>query len=111
MFPQEWPDHGIECEMRIRANFQTDRDIRLSHADSAREKFWLKKIEANMDGGSVLVICGYLHVNFLAQKVEERGGADDRGGQADGSRPEGRECGPRGWGERAHDLCLEVEVR
>src|SRR3954453_16139958 len=45
--------------------------------------------------------------------VEEQahGSADDRGGQAGGGRAQGRGCGSRSWGEHAHDLRLEVEVR
>ena len=48
-----------------------------------------------------------------AEDVEEQvhRSADDFGGQADGSRPEGRGCGPRSRSEHTHELCLEVEVR
>jgi hypothetical protein len=75
LFPQEWPGHGIDREMQKRESEQPLRgqDIRLSHADAVREEFWLDKIEASLDRGCVLVICGYLHVDFLAQKVKGRG--------------------------------------
>ena len=46
---------------------------RLSHADGVREDFWLNKIEASIERGCVLIICGYLHVYFLAEKAESRG--------------------------------------
>ena len=74
-FPEDWTALGIDREMRARQKLPKGEDIRLSNADSVRENFWLEKIEASMDCGRVLVICGYLHVNFLAQTVEERGGA------------------------------------
>ena len=49
----------------------------------------------------------------VRKDVEEQahGSADDRGGQADGSRPEGRGYGPRGGRQHAYDLCLEVEIQ
>ncbi len=74
LFPEEWAAHGIDHEMKLRDQYLQGQDVRLSNADSVRENFWLEKIEASLDCGSALVICGYLHVNFLAQKVEERGG-------------------------------------
>jgi len=49
------------------------QDCRLSHADAVREGFWLEKIEASVDRGPVLIVCGYLHVDFLTQRVGERG--------------------------------------
>lgn len=73
-FPEDWTTLGIEREMKTREQFLAGQDIRLSHADAVREDFWLKKIEANLNHGCVLVACGYLHINFLAEKVEERGG-------------------------------------
>lgn len=73
-FPEEWPSSGIDREMRIRDEFLRGQDVRLSHADDIRENFWLDRIEASADGGRVLIICGYLHVDFLAEKVEKRGG-------------------------------------
>ncbi len=72
-FPEHWTALGIDREMRARQDHLTGRDIRLSNADSVRENFWLEKVEASLDCGRVLVICGYLHVNFLSQRVEERG--------------------------------------
>jgi hypothetical protein len=76
LYPQEWPEHGIEREMRAREGEQALRedDCRFPHADRIREDFWLERIQACADGRCVLVICGYLHVNFLAQRVEESGG-------------------------------------
>jgi hypothetical protein len=76
LFPQESPLHGIdrEMEMRERVQFLREQDCRLSHADAVREDFWLEKIEASMDRGRVLIICGYLHLDFLAQRAGERGG-------------------------------------
>jgi hypothetical protein len=49
-------------------------DVRLSRADSIRENFWLDKIESVPRDGHVLIICGYLHVDFLASSVSTRGG-------------------------------------
>lgn len=73
-FPDDWAALGIDHEMRAREDQLVGRDIRLSNADSVRENLWLEKIGASLDCGRVLVICGYLHVKFLAQRVEERGG-------------------------------------
>jgi hypothetical protein len=73
-FPEDWTALGIDREMRARQELPNGEDIRLSNADSVRENFWLEKIEASLDCGRVLVVCGYLHVNFLAQTVEERAG-------------------------------------
>jgi len=74
LLPQEWPAYKIDREMEMRKQFLQGQDCRLSHADAIREGVWLEKIEASMDGGPVLVICGYLHVDFVYQKVGERGG-------------------------------------
>lgn len=71
--PAEWFGLAIDREMSLREQCLQRQDVRLSHADSVREDFWLGRIEAVLDRGHVLVICGYLHVNFLGQKVEARG--------------------------------------
>ena len=73
LFPQEWAVHGIDREMKIRERFLGGQDVRLSHADPVRENFWLEKIEASIDRGPVLIICGYLHLDFLAENILERG--------------------------------------
>jgi hypothetical protein len=73
LYPEEWGAYKIDREMRKREQFLRGEDCRLSHADAVREGFWLEKIEASMDGGRVLTICGYLHLDFLARRVEERG--------------------------------------
>jgi hypothetical protein len=75
-FQEDWPTLGIDRELRIRDQYLRRQDIRLSHADSARENYWLKKVENSLDGGRVLVICGYLHVNFLAEEIVKRGGTE-----------------------------------
>lgn len=72
--PSEWAELGIDREMSIRGQSPDRRDVRLSHADDVREKVWLDRIAASTTGARVLVVCGYLHVDYLAQKVEERGG-------------------------------------
>ncbi|MEJ2009254.1 MAG: hypothetical protein P8Z30_14050, partial [Acidobacteriota bacterium] len=46
LFPQEWPEHGIDHEVRMRDQFLRGQDVRLSHADDVRETFWLDRIEA-----------------------------------------------------------------
>lgn len=74
-FPEDWAALGIEGELKMREQFLPGRDIRLSHADAVREDFWLKRIDANLSHGRVLIVCGYLHIDFLAEKVEKRGGA------------------------------------
>jgi hypothetical protein len=74
MFPQEQIEHGIEQELRKRKDFLQGQDCRLSHADAIREEFWLEKIETSVDRARVLVICGYLHSDFLAERARERGG-------------------------------------
>lgn len=73
-FPHEWVSLGIDREMRSREQFLQGRDVRLSHADDVRENWWLDKIEASVDSGRVLVVCGCLHADFLADKVRARGG-------------------------------------
>jgi hypothetical protein len=72
--PAEWAGLGIAREMNLRDGPLQGEDVRLSHADAVREGFWLEKIEASMNRGRVLIICGYLHLHFLTQRVEERGG-------------------------------------
>ena len=72
--PAEWAGLGIEWEMDLRNQYFQGKDIRLSNADDLRENLWLKKIEASVGHGCVLIICGYLHVDFLAEKVKKRGG-------------------------------------
>ena len=74
LFPWEWAEYKIDREMEARKQFLQDQDCRLSHADAVREGFWLEKIEASVDRGRVLIICGYLHLEFLTQRVGERGG-------------------------------------
>ncbi|MGC9996987.1 MAG: hypothetical protein ABSE79_16845 [Terriglobia bacterium] len=72
--PAEWAELGIEREMDLRDRCLQQEDVRLSHADDLREELWLSRIDAAQFLGRVLVVCGYLHVDFLAKKVEERGG-------------------------------------
>jgi hypothetical protein len=72
-FPHEWAEHDVDREMCMREKFLSGRDVRLSHADDVREGFWLERIRTSADRGPVLIICGYLHVDSLAQKVLSRG--------------------------------------
>lgn len=76
LYPQEWAAYKIEREMNLRKDEQSlaGEDCRLSHADAVREGFWLEKIEASVDRGRVLIVCGYLHLDFLTQRVGEHGG-------------------------------------
>jgi hypothetical protein len=71
MYSAEQIEAGIYDEM---SKVQPNDDYRLSNADNVREEFWLDKIEASDDRGPVLIICGHLHVAFLAEKAEGRGG-------------------------------------
>jgi hypothetical protein len=75
LYPDEWPAHGIDCEMKMRSQAVClqEQDVRLSHADTVRENFWLKEIENCLEQGRVLIICGYLHLDFLADNIRERG--------------------------------------
>ena len=77
LFHNEWAIHGIDWEMKARCDeacLQND-DVRFSHADLIRENFWLDKIEGGgLEDGQVLIICGYLHLHFLATNVWARGG-------------------------------------
>jgi len=74
LFPDEWSAHGIDWEMRTRSNAPCLQgiDVRLSHADSVREHFWLDKVESAL--GRALIICGYLHLDFLAGSIRAGGG-------------------------------------
>jgi len=76
LFPEEWPEHGIDCEMKMRSDAEClqGHDCRLSHADAVREEFWLEKIEKSIERGRVLIICGYLHLDFFGENIRERGG-------------------------------------
>lgn len=76
LYPQEWAAYKIDREMNLRNDEQSlaGQDCRLSHADAVRESFWLETIEASMDHGRVLIVCGYLHLDFLSQRAGERGG-------------------------------------
>lgn len=75
LFPGEWAAHGIDWEMKTRmdAPCLVTADVRLSHADSVRENTWLDKIEKKLKDGRVLIVCGYLHVYFLADNIQNRG--------------------------------------
>jgi hypothetical protein len=77
LFGNEWAGHGIDWEMRVRVDAPClqNVDVRLSHADSIRENFWLDKIEGSLKDGLVLLICGYLHLDFLESEIRARGGA------------------------------------
>lgn len=74
MTPGEQIGHAIYEELGKRAECLPREDCRLSHADAIREDFWLEKIESKTGRGRVLVVCGYLHVNYLAEKAVHRGG-------------------------------------
>ncbi len=76
LLPHEWREYGIDREMKARgdAGCLQGLDVRLSNADAIREDFWLKRIEERFEGGRMLVVCGYLHLDYLAAKVHERGG-------------------------------------
>jgi hypothetical protein len=50
------------------------QDVRLSHADGIREGLWLARIEKRFASGRVLIVCGYLHADFLGEIIEGRGG-------------------------------------
>jgi len=64
---------GIDHELRKSEACAHGGDFRLSRADDLREESWLNKIEQSIDHGCVLIVCGCLHVHFLAQKAEGRG--------------------------------------
>jgi hypothetical protein len=49
------------------------RNVYLRHADGIREEFWLDRVEEAQPKGPVLLICGYKHLDFLADKIELRG--------------------------------------
>ena len=75
LFSSEWAAHGIDWEMKMRdAPCLQNVDVRFSHADSIRENFWLDKVENSRIDGAVLIICGYLHLDFLAKNIHVRGG-------------------------------------
>jgi hypothetical protein len=44
----------------------------LRHADGIREEHWLNRVEEIRPQGNVLIICGYMHRNFLAEKIKKR---------------------------------------
>jgi len=75
LWPNEWAEHGIDWEMKARSDaaYLQNDDVRLSHADSIREGFWVDKIESSLKDGLVLIICGYLHLEFLATNIQARG--------------------------------------
>jgi hypothetical protein len=75
LFPSEWAAYDIDWEMKIRVDAPclVNADVRLSHADSVRENIWLDKIEKKLKHGRVLIVCGYLHVHFLADNIQNGG--------------------------------------
>lgn len=80
IFEDEQRQIGVLDELRKRPNDLKRQGEgvqlvchRLSHADGVREDFWLNTIGASIERGRVLIICGYLHVNFLAEKAESHG--------------------------------------
>ena len=45
----------------------------LKKADGIREEYWLRKIEAATNNTRTLLVCGSMHVDFVAKKAEARG--------------------------------------
>ena len=76
LLPQEWAKYSIEYEMKARCESAClqGQDVRLSHADGVRENLWLARIERSFTSGRVLIVCGYLHADFLDEIIERRGG-------------------------------------
>jgi hypothetical protein len=70
----EWAGYGIEREMRLREQYLQGQDVRLLHADALREAVWLDRIAEVTQSGRALVVCGYLHTEYLAKLIEQRGG-------------------------------------
>ena len=75
LFPGEWAGYGIDWEMKARMDVAclVNEDVRLSNADRVREEIWLERIEEKLEHGRVLIVCGYLHVSFLAESIQNRG--------------------------------------
>ena len=75
LFPYDWRTYHIDYEMAMRldAGCLAGLDVRLSHADEVREELWLQKIEKNIERRRVLIVCGYLHLHYLAIKINNRG--------------------------------------
>lgn len=70
-------DGKLANRMQIRGyNEYGDPVLAIRYApveDGIREEFWLDKIEAAREKGTVLVICGCLHCVPLSEKAERRG--------------------------------------
>lgn len=47
----------------------SEQRVYLKHADGIREEFWLAQIKQAKPSNSVLIICGDMHVDFLADKA------------------------------------------
>jgi len=56
----------------IDQNTLHERHLYLRHADGIREEFWLDRVQEAATDGTVLLICGYVHIDFLAQKAIRR---------------------------------------
>lgn len=75
MLPHEAAVAGIRADMERRpvpssADPEVD-EYRLSLVDGIRETFWLDRTEAAQDS-PVLIVCGWAHTRFLAEKVRSR---------------------------------------
>jgi hypothetical protein len=70
----EYERYGIRSEMDMVAtlNSRGDADYRCPHADDIRENSWLEKLEQSPSARRVLLVCGYAHTKFVAQKVRDR---------------------------------------
>jgi hypothetical protein len=69
MTPEEKVAAGISEEQRARR--ESGRQVR-APSDEIREQAWIEKLEAS-GKQHVLVVCGYLHLEVLVQKLKFRG--------------------------------------
>lgn len=69
---EDWAKFDIEIEMSYREQHLRGKDYRLRHADDIRENYWIDQIENYPAKGTTLIICGYLHIQYLAEKIQMR---------------------------------------
>jgi hypothetical protein len=69
-------DGKLSNRMQLRFDANGNPTLAIRYApveDGIREEFWLDRIEATANDGTILIVCGCLHCLPLSEKAEKRG--------------------------------------
>lgn len=71
----------IRPKLKFHPETGLDEDPRIyfRHADGVREEFWLDRIADAQPRDEVLIVCGWMHLEFLADKATKRGWSVSKG--------------------------------